>query len=147
MLTTALKSSVIAAAALAIDNVPDLPPAYSMVLKWNTPAGYEYIHQLAYDKTANKLSDNAIVNNSVATRTLEDPSGTGYSYIYNTKRKTCVETDIKGETVGAGVRTFPDMKNASTEVVNGVLCDKWTKDLGSCEYSPHPTCVNGTAAQ
>jgi len=115
--------------------VPHLPSKYSLILKWNRPGGYEYMHQEAYDLDNQKLSDDTLVNNTVVTRTIELPDkthgGTGYSYIYDTKKKTCIETDISGEKISGAIRIFDDMKNETTEVVQGQLCDKWTKDLGS----------------
>ena len=116
-------------------SVPELPPAYSLILKWNRPGGYEYIHQEAVDLTNQKFADSTLVNNTITERTILLPDkthgGTGLSYIYDTREKTCVETDISGEKVSGPIRTFPDMKNETTEVVQGILCDKWTKDLGS----------------
>jgi hypothetical protein len=116
-----MKTTTIAAVLATAVAVPSLPPQYSMILRWNTPAGYEYIHQEAIDYTNNRMADSAIANNSVTTITVELPSSTGYSYIYDTSRKTCVETNITGSKIGGGIRTFPQMVNATTEGASSVL--------------------------
>jgi hypothetical protein len=100
-------------------------------LTWRSPQGHEYNHEEAYDLDNQKWSDSVIENNSVTTRTLELPTTTGKSYIYDPLKKSCIETDIKGVVISGAIRMFPDMKNETTEVVEGVLCDKWTKDLGN----------------
>lgn len=119
--------------------VPSLPEKYSLILKWERPGGYEYMHQEAYDLTNQKLADSTLENNTVVERTIELPDkthgGTGKSYIYNTKKKTCVETDISGEKISGSIRTFPTMVNETTEVVQGLLCDKWSQNLGSYNVS------------
>jgi len=50
--------------------VPTLPQKYSLILKWNRPGGYEYMHQEAFDLTNQKLSDSQLENNTVVTRTM-----------------------------------------------------------------------------
>jgi hypothetical protein len=115
--------------------MPKMPPAYKLIIEWTSGGGYEYIDEEAFDLTNQKHSTKAIESNSVVSILVEQPKVDGLRYFDDLKLKTCQKTNIKGTVLSGIIPYYPTAKNETTEVVQGINCDKWTMDLGTYTIS------------